>query len=99
MKKTLVAVLFAFLFMGYTCSSTDVAALIEKVQSITSSTCAYVPTAQTIIAIFESSNQQLKTAADVAAAICAALKQPPTSGGTDSVKVEGVPLSGYRVAR
>lgn len=99
MKKTILAALASiYLFMGATCSSTDIAALIAKVQETTATTCAYVPTAQTIIDIFQKGNPQLQSALDIATAICSVMKPTPTASAPHSeVVVNGVVVHGYFV--
>lgn len=99
MQKTLYAALASvFLFMGAQCSSTDIAALIAKVQDTTASTCQFVPTAQTIIDIFQKGNANLQTALEIATAICSVVHPSPTAGPPHSqVVVNGVVVNGYFV--
>lgn len=99
MKTILTAVLAGFLFMGATCSTTDLQALVEKVQQTAVQVCGFVPTVSTIIDIFNQNNQQLQDAVAIANAICAAVSPGPTPvppTGTGAT-VAGVPIKGYRV--
>lgn len=99
MKKLTIALLSAWLFMGAMCSTTDVGDLIAKVQAATTQACSFVPTAETILAIFATNNPALSNAAAIASAICGAVA--PHTGGklATEVTVGGVPVHGYFVVK
>lgn len=100
MKKTLLTgLLSAWLFVGATCSATDITALIAQVQAQTAQACAFVPTAQTIVDIFQSNNAALQNAAQIAAAICASVAPHAASETVrgKAVTVGGMAVDGYFV--
>jgi hypothetical protein len=68
---------------------------ISGAQKLAVSICAFEPTAQTVLSIFNTGSPALGTASQVANAICQAVNTP-RSAGTKPV-VAGVPVEGRRV--
>ena len=55
---------------------------VPEVQSLAAEICSFLPTTQTVLAIFGASQPGLQTAAQIAEAICAAVQsQPRTTPG------------------
>ncbi len=54
--------------------------IFDQVRAITSTVCAFLPTAETIGLILAAGNPALQSAADIANAICAAVAPVRTSG-------------------
>ncbi len=99
-KVLLTAVLSSFLFIGAMCGTTDIAGLIAQVQSATTKACAFVPTAETIIAIFATNNAALASAEAIASSICAGVKPHAASAQLVApVLVGGVKVEGYFIRR
>lgn len=57
--------------------------------------CGFLPTVQTVAAIFNTGSAALDTASEVATAICAAISTPRSAG--QPPMVAGVPVQGQRV--
>lgn len=106
MKKAILASVAAlWLFTGATCSSTDISALIEQVQAATSQACKFVPTVNTILALFNLKDPNIVNAQQFADAICkevagsaARMGAPagPAGGKMRVGTVRGVDVDGYR---
>jgi hypothetical protein len=70
---------------------------IKKVVDGTRTVCSFVPTAQTVAAIFATGNPVLATVNGVVDAVCAAIGNKASFYGRGGPSVEGVPIKGYRV--
>lgn len=94
-KFMLGTALAAFLAAGG-CATTSNTDIVSEVQTITTAACSFVPTADTIVALFGSS-PALATAEAVAGAICAAVtpKSAALKRGTAPLpKVNGIVIHG-----
>jgi hypothetical protein len=91
----------AFLALAVTActpgTSTDPSAIIAEVQKATATVCSFVPTAATIIALFNQLSPALKTGTDIAGAICAAVKPASGLAPSEAPKVGEVAIQGYHV--
>jgi hypothetical protein len=93
-KSMLGAALALFVALGG-CATTSNTDIVSEVQTITTTACSFVPTADTIIALVGSS-PALTTAAAIADAICAAVTPKAASrkrGATPPI-VNGVVIHG-----
>jgi len=93
----LVAPLAAALALGG-CVTTSANPVVAQVSALTQLACSFVPTAATIIAIVAKGNPQLATAAEMAAAICAAVvPKPALRRAALAPMVDGVIVEGHFV--
>ena len=87
--KRYIAVAAALALAG--CNTTvDHSGLIPAVVAGTRTACSFVPTANTIAAIFAKANPALATADAVVTAVCSAVTGP----GKSNPAVDGVPIKG-----
>jgi len=81
------------------CQTTGTNSIVVQVQAAATLACSFVPTAATIIAIVAKGNPALATAAEMAAAICAAVVPKPAARlrGAVAPSVDGVIVEGHFV--
>lgn len=72
------------------CNTEQTAATIDDIQKAAMTACGFLPTAQTIVAIFNS-NPAVSTVSAVATEIC---KVVSNQGGETTWKYEGIPIKG-----
>ena len=103
--KLVTAGVLSLTLMGATCSQADIQSQVAQVQAITTKACAFLPTADVVVAMLTAVNPTVVGVSAIAHAICGAVESASHGGaatqGADNKcplgKVNGVCIQGKKV--